>query len=207
MSLYGAFDEAKHFDELNTPLATAEGVIAPSARRARAIDNLFGGVSDPGVVFPASLEVTTDLVVGDDADITGDATVGGTLGVTGLVTGTGGFIQAAGFVAPITPVVVQQAINANGAIALTSFYTAVSSVATTGQTFTLADSARLGQLKKIQLIDDNGDATVTFNTNATIVFADVGDYAVLIWDGADWIPIELGNDADGVTAPAYTPAS
>lgn len=119
-------------------------------------------------------------------------------GFTGLV---------AGVVVGFMPSGVQQAINANGAINITSYYTAVTSVGTTGQTFTLADSTQLGQLKKIQLIVDDGDATVTFNTNATIVFADVGDYALLIWNGSDWIPIELGNDADGATAPAYTPAS
>lgn len=107
-----------------------------------------------------------------------------------------------------TPVTVQQAINANGAINLTTFYTALTSVATTGVTFTLADGTVLGQLKKIKMIvDGTADATVTFNTNATIVFADAGDYALLIWDGSDWIPIELGNDADGATAPVYTAAS
>ena len=57
------------------------------------------------------------------------------------------------------------------------------------------------------IVDPGTDSTLTFNTNATIVFADVGDYALLLFSGTDWIPIELGNDADGATAPAYTPAS
>jgi hypothetical protein len=39
------------------------------------------------------------------------------------------------------------------------------------------------------------------------VFADVGDTAELIRNGADWIPVALYNCADWVTAPAYTPAS
>jgi hypothetical protein len=64
-----------------------------------------------------------------------------------------------------------------------------------------------GQIKRIQMIVDDGDATVTFNTNATLVFADVGDVAELIWNGADWIPIALFNCADGATAPVYTAAS
>lgn len=119
-------------------------------------------------------------------------------GFTGLV---------AGVLAGFMPSGVQQAINANGAINITTFYTAITSVGTTGVTFTLADSTQLGQLKKIQMIVDDGDATVTFNTNATIVFADVGDFAVLMWNGSDWIPIELGNSADGATAPVYTAAS
>jgi hypothetical protein len=57
------------------------------------------------------------------------------------------------------------------------------------------------------IVDPGTDSTLTFNSTATIVFADVGDYAILVWNGSDWIPVELGNDADGVTAPVYTPAA
>jgi hypothetical protein len=101
----------------------------------------------------------------------------------------------------------QQAINANGAISITSFNTAITSVNTTGQTFTLADGTYLGQKKRIQLIVDGGDATVTFNGTATVVFADVGDVVELAWNGADWLPVALYNCADGATAPVYTAAS
>lgn len=108
--------------------------------------------------------------------------------------------------APFVPVLVQQALSGAGAVNLTTFYTAVTN--TGSDALTLADSTQVGQLKKVKMIVDPGtDSTLTFNTNATIVFADVGDYAVLIWNGSDWIPIELGNDADGATAPVYTPAS
>lgn len=102
---------------------------------------------------------------------------------------------------------VQQAINANGAITLTEYFTALTSVTTSGQAFTLADSTVVGQVKKIQLVADGADATLTFNTNATIVFADVGDTAELIWNGSDWIPIALYNVASGDVGPAYTPAA
>lgn len=136
----------------------------------------------------ASKAVTTDSSI----------RVSGLNGLSGSITTTK---------APFVPVLVQQAINANGAINLTSYYTAVTSVGTTGVTYTLADSTQLGHLKKIQLIVDGADATVTFNTNATVVFADAGDFVILVWNGADWIPIELGNDADGATAPVYTAAS
>lgn len=101
----------------------------------------------------------------------------------------------------------QQAINANGAITITQYNTALTSVTTTGQAFTLADSTIKGQVKKIVLVADGADATVTFNTNATLVFADVGDTAELIWNGSDWIPIALYNCASGDVGPAYTPAS
>ena len=83
-----------------------------------------------------------------------------------------------------------------------TYYTALT---TTGAAaVTLADGARLGQLKKISMIVDAGDATLTpanLNGGTTIVFADVGDTALLRWDGTGWTAIELSNDADGVTAP------
>lgn len=147
-------------------------------------------------------ESADKLIILGDFDITGTQTVTGSItGITGITS------SAAGRVAGFVPTAVQQAINANGAISLTAYNTAITSVGTTGQAFTLADSAVTGHRKRIQMIVDDGDATVTFNTNATIVFADVGDTAELIWNGSDWIPIALFNCADGATAPAYTPAS
>lgn len=103
------------------------------------------------------------------------------------------------------PAVVQQDLSGAGAVSLLTYHTAWT---TTGaEAGTLADGFNVGQLKKITLIVDGGDGTLTFNTDATIVFADAGDYALLVWDGADWIPVELGNDADGATAPVYSAAS
>ena len=114
--------------------------------------------------------------------------------------------SVAGRVAGFQPVIVQQDLSGAGAVNLTTYYTAVTN--TGADALTLADGTVTGQLKKVKMVADPGtDSTLTFNTNATIVFADVGDYCVLVWNGADWIPIELGNDADGATAPAYTPAS
>lgn len=135
-------------------------------------------------------------------------TAPGRVGTGTTLSNTGIASSTANLVVPFIPTAVQQAINANGAINLTSFYTAMTTVATTGVTFTLADATVTGHLKKIQMIvDGTADGVVTFNGNATITFADVGDYAILMWNGSDWIPIELGNDADGVTAPAYVAAS
>lgn len=100
----------------------------------------------------------------------------------------------------------QQALSWAGAVTLTQYYTAITN--TGSDALTLADWTVTGQLKKVKMIVDPWtDSTLTFNTNATIVFADVGDYALLIWNWSDWIPIELGNDADWATAPVYTPAS
>ena len=95
-----------------------------------------------------------------------------------------------------------QALSGAGAANITTFYTAWT---TTGaDAGTLADGSVVGQLKKIQLIVDGGDGTLTpsnLSGGTTITFADAGDYAVLVWDGANWFALELGNDADGATAP------
>lgn len=103
---------------------------------------------------------------------------------------------------PWIPVGTQQALSGAGAADVVSYYTAWT---TTGaEAGTLADGLKVGQLKKIQLIVDGGDGTLTpatFADGDTITFADAGDYAVLMWTPDGWTAIELGNDADGATAP------
>ena len=139
---------------------------------------------------------------GTDINITltpkgaGNVTVAGARGIASSV---------AGLLVPFIPGGVQQALSGAGAVNLTTYYTAVTN--TGADALTLANSTVPGQLKKVKMIVDPGtDSTLTFNGTATIVFADVGDYVVLRWSGTIWEPIELGNDADGATAPAYTPA-
>lgn len=100
------------------------------------------------------------------------------------------------------PITAQQALSGAGAINITSYYTALT---TTGvNALTLADGVVKGQLKKIQMIVDGGDGTLT-PTNlvggTTITFADAGDFAILYFNGTAWVPIELGNNTDGATAP------
>lgn len=107
-----------------------------------------------------------------------------------------------GRLTPFLPTAAQQALSGAGAVNVTSYYTAVT---TTGaNALTLADGTRVGQLKKVQLIVDAGDGTLTpdnFANGTTITFADAGDYALLLWDGSNWNAIEVGNDTDGATAP------
>ena len=106
---------------------------------------------------------------------------------------------------PCIPDVAQQALSGAGACNVTAFYTAVT---TTGaDALTLAAGTELGQLKKIQMIVDGGNGTLTIadpvsSSLDVITFADAGDYVVCIWNGTAWRVIELGNDADGATAPA-----
>lgn len=91
-----------------------------------------------------------------------------------------------------------------GAVSVATFYTSINTDAG-GDAFTLADGTFPGQLKKIKLLaDGGGDGVLTpasFTNGTTITFADAGDYALLLWDGDSWTAVEVGNDADGATAP------
>lgn len=134
------------------------------------------------------------------------AVLGDTLSVTGVLTATGGIQAASGALQPVVLAAAQQSLVAGGgAVSITTFYTAGASDAG-GDAWTLANGTYLGQLKKIQLITDGGgDAVLTptsLSGGTTITFADAGDFALLIWNGTAWVAIELGNDADGATAPA-----
>lgn len=103
---------------------------------------------------------------------------------------------------PFLPPTAAQSLSGAGAIENNIFLTKWT---TTGvNAGTLADGTVKGQLKKILQIVDAGDGTLTPTNLAggsTITFADAGDYALLMWNGTDWVALELGNMADGVTAP------
>lgn len=102
---------------------------------------------------------------------------------------------------PFIPIAVAQELTGAGAVNVTTFYTKIT---TTGaNAYTLADGVVKGQLKKIHMIVDAGDGTLTpvnLTGGTTITFADAGDFAILAWSGTSWTAIELGN-FDGVTAP------
>lgn len=102
------------------------------------------------------------------------------------------------------PIATQQSLSGAGAINVTSYYTAWTTTGTDAAT--LADGVVKGQLKKIQLVVDGGDGTLTptnLSGATTITFADVGDYVILYFNGTAWVMIERGNVADGATAPAF----
>ena len=109
----------------------------------------------------------------------------------------------------IVPVIIsgaQNAVTTTAACGITNyntiFTTSVGAIAPT-----LADGAITGQLRRFQFITDGGhDAVLTpataFQGGATIItFADVGDVAELMWNGAAWQILALYNCADGATAP------
>lgn len=112
------------------------------------------------------------------------------LGPSGVSTGT--FI----------PLAAQQNLSGAGAISEILYYTTWT---TTGaNAATLADGGTIGQLKLIQMIVDAGTGTLTptnLDGGTTITFDDVGDTALLGWDGTNWVALALYNIVDGATAP------
>ena len=116
---------------------------------------------------------------------------------------TGSKIAGSGScVVPSFPIAITQRLTGAGAITITEYKT---DWTTTGSNAaTLVDGVTIGQLKKIQMIVDAGDGVLTptnLASGTNITFADIGDFALLMWDGTDWVAIDLGNDADGVTFP------
>ena len=109
----------------------------------------------------------------------------------------------ADFLFPLIPDAAADGLTDAGAVSVSTFSTELT---TTGAAaITLADGEKVGQLKKIIMIVDAGDATLTpanFVDGTTVTFADVGDYVLLMYTDAGWRAIESGNDADGVTGPA-----
>jgi hypothetical protein len=103
---------------------------------------------------------------------------------------------------PLVPIAAQQNLSGAGAANITTYYTAWTTTA--ADALTLVDGAVKGQLKKIQLIVDGGTGILTpsnLSGGTTITFADAGDFVILCFDGTNWVALELGNAADGATAP------
>lgn len=106
---------------------------------------------------------------------------------------TGMTISLIDGIIPDTTTAAQEEVTLTGAISITKFLTTIDTSA--GATaYTLANGTKIGQLKKIILRVDNGDATITGSfagSNNTLTFSDAGEYALLQWNGTDWIALEL----------------
>lgn len=92
----------------------------------------------------------------------------------------------------------QQSLSGAGAINVTSFFTAWTTTAANAGT--LANGTFVGQRKKIALVVDGGDGTLTpvsMSGGTTITFSNVGDTVVLRWSGTAWVVIERINIATG----------
>lgn len=132
---------------------------------------------------------------GDVSRVTGTVAIG----ATGLSSSTIGTV-----VPQIFPDAPDTRADA-GAISIATSYTYLT---TTGAAaMTLPNGAILGQIKKLHMTVDGGDATVTpatFDSGTTITFADVGDVIELMWLGTangGWVAIAAYNIANGDTGP------
>jgi hypothetical protein len=172
-------------DDITVRLRTAAGTRKMVASEAIAAGGfVYAGASGKVAADGSVLEGEALEAASADGDVIEVMTIGS-------ASVMGGYIAAA-----------QQALSGAGAVNVTTFYTAWT---TTGANAgTLANGTFPGQLKKIKQIVDGGVGTLTptaLTGGTTIAFEDAGDYALLLWDGDSWVPIELGNDADGATAP------
>ena len=121
---------------------------------------------------------------------------------------TGGFAgSGTNQIVPIYIAAAQNDIAASnpGAIPLTNYFTTVNSDAG-GDVWTLADGVCIGQMKRIQIKVRAGAATVTGKLNAagtslTLTFANAGEYAIFMWNGTGWVPMELGSVTSATQAP------
>ena len=177
----------------DSTVKTGAGAVGDVAVKINADNDGFYAVS--GSQLGAAVNGT--LVAGFDTNgvFTGtisEQVVGNGVTVDGVLLKDGGVSNgAATILAGFYPKAAQQALSGAGAINVTSYYTAWTTTA--ADAGTLADGTVIGQLKKIELVVDGGDGTLTPDNLAggtTITFDDQFDYVILIWDGTDWNVIE-----------------
>jgi hypothetical protein len=84
-----------------------------------------------------------------------------------------------------------QEITGSGALQVSTYQSIVNT--TGGGAYTLGDGTVIGHIKKVTMIVDGGDATITPTncvfTNVTL--SAVGDGVVFLWNGTDWLVLEL----------------
>jgi len=108
-----------------------------------------------------------------------------------------------GFVAGFIPDAALDTRTDAGAVSVTSYMTYV--VTTGAAAITLANGTAAGQLKKIMMSVDAGDATLTIATPFSagtnqVVFSNIGDTVELLWTGSYWRILAAHNVAAGNTS-------
>lgn len=102
------------------------------------------------------------------------------------------------------PAAAAQALSGAGAVNVTTYLTNYTSTGA-AQALTLANGVRVGQLKKIKHIVDGGSGVLTptaLSGGTTITFTSIGEFALLLWNGAAWVMIDSGNEVGGASLPA-----
>lgn len=128
--------------------------------------------------------VSVDVV---STDTVSEKTAAAGVTVDGVKLKDGG-VTSGTMIAGFYPVGAQQALSGAGALNVTSYHTAWTTTAANAGT--LANGTVIGQLKKITLVVDGGDGTLTpasLSVGTTITFNDAGDFVELIWNGTAWV--------------------
>ena len=153
-------------------------------------DNFHMGVSGDGfnIVFDGTNTLNIDPENANDIVRIGETNQADLQvdGDTDLVwSASAGSLVNGGMFVPCIPNAIRELVSGPSALSVATYG---SDVTTTGaDAFTLADGTVVGQLKEVLLDVDAGDATLTpatFVDGATITFADAGDQALLMWQGA-----------------------
>lgn len=95
-----------------------------------------------------------------------------------------------------------QSLSGAGAITITEYCSQWTTTAANAGT--LVDGVTIGQLKKIVMVVDAGDGTLTpanLDAGTTVTYAAVGDFTVMMWNGTDWVVIDKGNTVSGGVGP------
>jgi hypothetical protein len=121
----------------------------------------------------------------------------------GLTAAAAAGVTCNGFFAGFVPNAALDTRTDAGAVSVTSYMTYV--VTTTASAITLANGTAAGQLKKIMMSVDAGDATLTIATPFSagtnqVVFSNIGDTVELIWTGSYWRILAAHNVAAGNTS-------
>ena len=201
--------DTRFLKTMDEALVVRKGELDPLIDRVNSITtsdgkitlNAAGSVTDPSLVTTGAAGV---YVTATTAGLTTAGSHYALLTGSGILTvntsaTTGGFAgSGTNQIVPITICAAQQTIAAGnpGAISVATHYTDIA-VDAGGDAFTLADGVCIGQLKKIMLsatAGGTGVVTSKFTGAATtLTFTNAGEYALLMWDGTDWIALELAS--------------
>lgn len=179
--------------------AIAGGVIVNAdVNGSAAIDfSKLATLTSGNILVGSAGNVATSVAMSGNATISnaGVVTVVGATGAFeagGAITNAGGTL-AVGFIP--TAVTSPQALSGPGAANITTYQTQYTSTGA-GDVVTLADATRIGHLKKISYVAEGagGDTCVVTPANleafTTATLSAIGDYVLLMWNGANWLVIE-----------------
>ena len=106
---------------------------------------------------------------------------------------------ASGYLVPCMPDAALETVSDAGAASVACYHTQWTT--TVAADLTLAAGTVQGQLKKITLVVDAGDGTLTIADPISaaldvVVFADAGDMIELIWNGSAWRVLSMQGATD-----------